>query len=223
MRLLALLCLALLNLRRLRSFRRAERRRQAPVDARVVLGGCAFREGVAAQLLAGKLAAADALSPGQAAAFGATLKSAPVLVSSAHGGAQQRFTRQGVATQRLFVDESAVDTVTNFTTAYGLYASGKLVSGALCHVGVLTSAAHAPRAALVAWLTLGSCGIATTVLSLPDDPANPALVAGETRVRKVRDGVRSLCWAFTGLHGGQLGRLVHPERFRHLDAQRKRR
>ena len=225
MRVLLAASLLLLTLRRLSCFRRASRQRHAPLDALLVLGGCSFREDLAAKLLAGSLKAADLLSADQAAAYGAALQSRPVLVSSAHGGARQRFLATGVASFLLHVDETAVDTVTNFTTAYELYQTGKLgaESGGLRHVGVLTSAAHAPRASLVAFLTFGSCGVATTVLSLPDDPANPALVAGETRLRRLRDGMRSLCWALTGLSGGQLGRLVHPERFHHLDAQRKRR
>lgn len=35
----------------------------------------------------------------------------------------------------------------------------------------------------------------------------------ETRARLWRDVIRSVVWLFVGLHGGEFGRLIHPERF----------
>jgi hypothetical protein len=137
-----------------------------------------------------------------------------VRLSSAHGGAHAAFLAAGVAAARLSADESATDTVTNFTTSLApLRAAGAR------HVAVLTSAAHARRAAAVAALTLGAGGVGTTVFALHD----ASLAPPESWARCARDAARAAAWALTGLHGGAAGRLLHPERFRHLDALRRAR
>ena len=138
-------------------------------------------------------------------------RSLPVLVSSPHAGAAAAFGAAGVAPPRLLVDDAATDTVTNFTTALPL-----LRRANASHVVVLTSAAHAHRAASLAALLLRPAGIAATLVPLRDVPGAPP---AESAARVLRDIARALCWHATGCTGASMGRLAHPERFWHLDAR----
>ena len=158
-------------------------------------------------------AACVAPAPGAAALLRAcaVAPSLPVVVSSAALRGAAPFVAAGVAAHRVTVDDSATDTVSNFTAAWPL-----LTALGARHVLVLTSAGHAPRASAVAALTLGARGVGATVVPLRSGGG-----AAESRLRLLRDAARALLWALTGVHGGALGRLAHPERFRHLDARRR--
>jgi hypothetical protein len=169
-----------------------------------------FRERTAAQLLGGAAAPDACLAAG--CSRGLAWTTLPVRVSSAHGGAAAVFLSAGVAATRLVVDESATDTVTNFTTSVA-----PLRRAGACHVAVLTSASHARRSAAVAVVALGACGIAASVVPLSEAGAGSA-PRPESAARVARDVLRAALWALTGVHGGALGRLLHPERFNHLDA-----
>ncbi len=210
------------------AFRAAARRKRDAPTLILLLGGCALltsvcprgpgltllrsdlaRERAAAQLVSGR-------QPPPAAHAALPWTSARVVLSSGASDARA-FYAAGVASSRLLVDNSAVDTLTNVTTSL------THVRAALCtHVVVATSAYHAPRAAAVAHLVLGARGVATTVVPLSH--AGEATQPRESALRVARDVVRAACWALTGMHGGEWAcRLLHPERFRHLDAAKRRR
>jgi uncharacterized SAM-binding protein YcdF (DUF218 family) len=91
-----------------------------------------------------------------------------------------------VAESRLLVDESAFDTLSNFSHTLALM-PGRL--GRARHVLCVTSAYHAPRARTLALLILGSRGVACTVLPLHHAGRSDA-GAGESRLRALRDGDR---------------------------------
>lgn len=140
----------------------------------------------------------------------ANATSLPLLVSSAALRGVAPFVALGVSRSRVTADDTATDTVTNFSTSLPL-----LHTCGARHVLVLTSEPHAARAAAVAALTLGARGLGWTVVPLRCPGA------AESRLRLARDVARSALWALTGVHLGSLGRMAHPERFRHLDARRR--
>ena len=191
--------------RLVRAFSAAHRRQRLPVTAILVLGGDLERERAAARLCGGR---GDARSGCWSDA------NVPLLVSSAHAGAEGLFLSCGVAERRLLVDDSAFDTLSNYTTALKL-----LPPGSRTHVAVLTSGYHARRAAVLAALVLGSCGTACTVTAVQH--AGPASAGeDETARRRWRDALRGALWALTGVDAGEaVGRYVHPERFYHMDAR----
>jgi len=133
----------------------------------------------------------------------------PVYVSSGHGNAQQVMLDAGVTENRLYIDNRAVDTVTNFTTLASDFRKRRFQ-----HVLVVTSDYHARRASLVALVTLGGIGIATTTLFVPSSRyANGERKESASRI--ARDMLRALLWSICGIHGGLVGRWIHPERFSH--------
>jgi uncharacterized SAM-binding protein YcdF (DUF218 family) len=100
------------------------------------------------------------------------------------------FQTAGISPDNLQVDYRAVDTVTNMTTLVS-----DLKECQIQHLFLITSQNHMPRAKAIAYLVLGSQGIAFTPLSVPSNQPN------ESRVRVLRDIVRSLLWIFTGYTG----------------------
>lgn len=142
-----------------------------------------------------------------------------MVLSSAHGNAEERFLGAGVAESRLLVDESAFDTLSNFSRTLALMPTRL---GRARHVLCFTSAYHVPRARTLALLILGSRGVACTVLPL-DHAGRSDAGAGESRLRELRDAARGVGWALSGLDAGELvGRFWHPERFAAVDAARRR-
>jgi hypothetical protein len=103
----------------------------------------------------------------------------------------------------VIVDRSAVDTVSNFTSI-----STALVDAGFTSVAVATSRSHCRRAQMVGTIVLGSCGLHMSLL--PVDAQEEE--APESWLRCFRDGVRALCWVFTGFDGSTLAGLVHPSR-----------
>jgi len=143
---------------------------------------------------------------------------ATVVLSSAHGGAEERFLGAGVAESRLVVDESAFDTLSNFSRTLALMPARL---GRARHVLCVTSAYHVPRARTLALLILGSRGVACTVLPL-DHAGRSDAGAGESRLRALRDAARGVGWALSGLDAGEMvGRFWHPERFAAVDTARR--
>ena len=233
------LCALLAALQLLRvcvALARAAARRRLPCDCALLLGGRVPRTGglacpasltrpcrdeqrerLAAALLAGTATAEACVAgaPGSAARDAAlhacaNATSLPLIVSSAALRGVAPFVAAGIARSRVTADDSATDTVSNFSTALPLLRALRAR-----HVLVLTSEPHAARAAAVAALTLGSCGLGATIVPL----ASPG--AAESRLRLARDVARAALWALCGVHCGALGRLAHPERFTHLDARRR--
>jgi hypothetical protein len=127
-----------------------------------------------------------------------------VLVSS---GAVAQFELQDAvhaagSSAMCIADRSAVDTVTNFTTTCCPLASAGVRCAAVC-----TSRSHYARATFVATIILGACGIRVVPLCVCSEDGAP-----ESRLRLIRDGIRSVCWLLTGVDGSCLAQLVHPHR-----------
>ncbi|MBD2578801.1 YdcF family protein [Oscillatoria sp. FACHB-1406] len=101
--------------------------------------------------------------------------------------ASQIFSTAGIASDRVYLDYQAVDTVTNFSTLVG-----ELKKHSIRHVYLVTSTYHMRRAKAIATLILGSQGIAFTPLAVPSrDPA-------ESWLQVARDTGRAALWVFTG-------------------------
>ncbi|BAT55530.1 unknown protein [Nostoc sp. NIES-3756] len=107
------------------------------------------------------------------------------------------FINAGISSQRFHIDNRAVDTVTNFTTVVNHFQQRKIT-----HLYLVTSDFHMPRAKAIAFVVLGSRGIAFTPLSVPSN--RPP----ETTFRIVRDVVRSILWIFTNWTGARSDNLL---------------
>ena len=76
---------------------------------------------------------------------------------------------------------------------------------------MLTSDYHARRAGALAAVILGGSGISFSLVALPSPAGGNHPQEG--LLRCARDVARCLVWLLTGLTGGEVGRLLHPERF----------
>lgn len=110
------------------------------------------------------------------------------------------FSTAGIHFSRVHLDYQASDTVTNLTTTVAQFQQQQIK-----HIYLLTSAFHMRRAKAIAFLVLGSRGIAYTPFIIPSD--RPA----ESNFKVVRDGVRSLLWLTTGHTGEQIGAALKPD------------
>jgi uncharacterized SAM-binding protein YcdF (DUF218 family) len=104
------------------------------------------------------------------------------------------FQKFGVPDQRLRLDGSAKDTVTNFTTL-----SEDFVQNKIQHIYLITSDYHISRARAIAAIVLGSQGIVVTPLAVPSSEDR-----SESLIRVVRDCGRSLLWIVFGRTGASL-------------------
>ena len=104
--------------------------------------------------------------------------------------AQWLFTEAGVSLQRLHLDYSAVDTVTNFTTLVDRFRDRGIDS-----IYLVTSDDHMRRARIIGEIVLGSRGIVYKPLPVPSG-REP-----EPMVKSLRDGARAILWAVTGETG----------------------
>lgn len=151
--------------------------RQAPLpEAILVLGGDPRRE-----LAAAKLAT--------------RYPHMPVWVSSGEDPArsQQIFQSVGLDADRVHLDYSAADTVTNFTTLVPVFKRRHIR-----HLYVVTSEFHMPRARAIGTVVLGSQGILFTPVAVESDrPSEP-------RAKIMRDLGRSVFWLATGRTGSTL-------------------
>jgi uncharacterized SAM-binding protein YcdF (DUF218 family) len=107
--------------------------------------------------------------------------------------ARQIFNSVGIPNTRLHIDLRAVDTVTNFTTLVA-----DLKSQNIHHIYLITSDFHMKRAQAIAFLVLGSRGIAFTPVAIPSTKPN------ETWSHILRDFGRAFFWLFTGRTGASL-------------------
>lgn len=176
-------------------------RRASDVDVVILLGGCERRERAALAAAAGRRRLR-----GLDAAAAAALATAPVYVSSpAADVCRMAASMDAALAARVRLDETAVDTLTNFSTLV------PLIAPAARRALVLTSRAHARRARALAWIILGTNGVAPTVVAVPTRAPEPP----ESAARAARDVLRAAAWVATGVTGAVAGRLVHGERFRH--------
>lgn len=104
------------------------------------------------------------------------------------------FQKFGVPDERLRLDGTATDTVTNFTTLVEDFVEHKIQ-----HIYLITSDYHMRRARAIASIVLGSEGIVVTPLAVPSSG-----VMSESMVRVLRDCGRSLLWIFTHRTGASL-------------------
>lgn len=198
-------------------------RQQPPPHVLIILGGSRAREVAAARLtvasptlrevrvvlLSSGEATVDALAAATAHddAHDDASKNARLCTSS-DGSAQQ----QGqVPTKHFLIDRSAVDTVTNFTST-----AAALASNRIRHVAVATSCQHARRARLVGTIVYGAYGIHISFYSVVEEKqtasGGTSEPPAEGLARCLRDGLRAMAWALTGLDGRSLAALVHPRR-----------
>ena len=105
------------------------------------------------------------------------------------------FLEAGIDLNRLHIDAQAVDTVTNFTTTVEQFQKRGIK-----HLYIVTSDFHMKRAKAIAFLILGSKGIAYTPVFVHSSVAPP-----ESNLRIIRDIVRSIAWIMTKRTGYRLG------------------
>lgn len=96
--------------------------------------------------------------------------------------------------QSVYYDLRATDTVTHFTTLVDDF-----VEKDIRHVFLVTSSYHISRAQVSARVVFGSRGVVTTPVALPT-----AQGTEESRLKSVRDRLRSVLWLFTGRTGAGL-------------------
>jgi len=101
------------------------------------------------------------------------------------------FQKAGIPEQRVHFDFSATDTVTNFTGMVKYFRAEEIR-----HLYLVTSDYHMARARAIATLVLGSRGIVITPVSIPSTVSQR-----ESKLRIVRDSIRSLIWIATGRTG----------------------
>ncbi|NJK52377.1 MAG: YdcF family protein, partial [Leptolyngbyaceae cyanobacterium SU_3_3] len=103
------------------------------------------------------------------------------------------FQSAGISTSRLYFDQRATDTVTNFTTVVS-----DLKRRGVQHVYIVTSDYHMPRAEAIATVVLGSQGITFTAIKVSGEHRQ------ESKLRVLRDVGRSAVWLMTGRTGASL-------------------
>eukprot|EP00884_Botryococcus_braunii_P006603 jgi/Botrbrau1/15944/Bobra.0260s0005.1 len=183
----------------------------APVDAILLLGGDAEREFLTAELAAGNFRELPEISAGLSDPVVEVLVNPriPIFISSGHGNVGQVFISAGVDAKRIHLDTRATDTVTNYTTLVP-----PLIAAGYRHVAVVTSDYHVQRADLIARHIFRALRMQYTMCSLPSTNKF-GQDFGETKLRMWRDLIRTWLWLYCGLDVSFLGRIIHPERFRH--------
>ncbi len=103
------------------------------------------------------------------------------------------FANAGIDVNRIHIDRSAVDTVTNFTTLVDDFQTTGVKS-----VYLITSDYHMRRARTIGEIVFGSRGIEIKTISVPSQ-------SGSDPVQKTfRDGARAILWVTTGHTGSTL-------------------
>lgn len=127
--------------------------------------------------------------------FAKNFPNLPIWVSSGQPPKQARyiFRSVGVPDTQVHIDRRAVDTVTNFTSLVA-----DLKSQNIEHIYLITSDFHMRRAKAIAFLVLGSRGIAFTPVAIPTQQPN------EAWTHVLRDFGRAFLWLFTGRTGASL-------------------
>ena len=105
--------------------------------------------------------------------------------------ARQIFQDANISTP-INLDYRATDTVSNFTSLV------KDFQGQYQHIYLITSDFHMPRAKAIAFIVLGSHGIAYTPVAIPTQKKS------ESKLKVVRDSLRAIIWLITGKSGSSL-------------------
>jgi uncharacterized SAM-binding protein YcdF (DUF218 family) len=98
--------------------------------------------------------------------------------------------KSGIPKERIYLDQYATDTVTNFTTIVTAFKKHSIQ-----HIYLLTSAFHMPRAKVIGTLILGSQGIKFTPVSIYSKKKQ------EPFYKILRDAARSILWIISGRTG----------------------
>jgi uncharacterized SAM-binding protein YcdF (DUF218 family) len=122
----------------------------------------------------------------------------PHLIVWVSSGSDDRITSKifqdaGISSNRYYLDRRAKDTVTNFTTLVEDFHKNKIQ-----HLFLITSDFHMARAKAIAFIVLGSEGIAFTPVELITD-GKP-----ESQLKIARDIARSFLWLLTRRSGSSL-------------------
>lgn len=120
----------------------------------------------------------------------------PIWVSSGSNPeyAEAVFADAGIDPQRIHLDYTAIDTVTNFTTLVDQFkAQG------IDNLYLVTSDFHMRRARVIGTIVLGSRGIDFQPIAIPTD--RPP----ESIDKAIRDGARAVLWVITGQTGSEIG------------------
>lgn len=100
--------------------------------------------------------------------------------------AREIFREIGVENNQVYIDRRATDTVTNFTTLVNDFKKKNIQ-----HIYLITDDFHLPRANTIAWIVLGSKGIAYTPIAIATERVP------ESKLKIVRDAMRSFFWILT--------------------------
>ena len=106
------------------------------------------------------------------------------------------FAKAGIASNRLHLDDRAVDTVTNFTTL-----ADELKARGIKSVYLITSDYHMRRAQIIAEIVLGSRGIVFKPVIVPSGKTP------EPIEKSIRDGARAILWVITGNTGSDFSQI----------------
>ncbi|MGG6269228.1 YdcF family protein [Leptolyngbya sp. AN03gr2] len=113
-----------------------------------------------------------------------------IWVSTGSPDAERIFQNAKIPRSRLYFDQRATDTVTNFTTVVS-----EFQRRGVQHVYVVTSDYHMPRAEAIATVVFGSQGITFTPIEVNGEHRQ------ESKLRIFRDVGRSMVWLMTGKTG----------------------
>jgi uncharacterized SAM-binding protein YcdF (DUF218 family) len=130
-----------------------------------------------------------------AAAFARQHPDLPIWISS---GSNQEYTEgvfadAGIDFQRLHIDRTAQDTVSNFTTLVD-----ELQKRGVSSVYLITSDYHMRRAQVIGEIVFGSRDISLRPIPVPSNEESESLL------KAVRDGARAILWVTTGHTGATL-------------------
>lgn len=101
------------------------------------------------------------------------------------------FQQAGISDKKIDYDFCPTDTVTNFTCSIDYFKQQNIQ-----HIYLITSDYHMTRSRAIGTLVLGSQGIMITPVSVASQGYPP-----ETKIRVIRDCIRSLIWILTGRTG----------------------
>ena len=104
--------------------------------------------------------------------------------------AKRTFQQAGISLSRVNLDYRAIDTVTNFTSLVEDFKQKNYQ-----HIYLITSDFHMPRAKAIAFIVLGSYGIACTPITMP------TAKYPEPKSKVIRDAVRAVIWLVTDKTG----------------------
>ncbi len=127
----------------------------------------------------------------------------PVWISSGGPGnydnyVKKLFAKAGVDSHRLYLDNQAVDTVTNFTTL-----ADELKAKGIDSIYLITSDYHMRRARIIGEIVLGSRGIMVKPIAVPSGNTE------EPIEKSIRDAARAILWVTTGNTGSNFSYLLH--------------